>query len=89
MTEDTRAPETARLSGIDPDTASGELRRVFDAQRKQWGTPLVNHGIYARRPTIYRGARAMWTGLAGSGLLDEQLVYLLNRRVAVLNGCHF
>lgn len=80
---------TARISGVDPESATGELRRVFDAQRENWGQTLINHGIYARRPTIYRGARAMWTGLAGSGLLDEQLVYLLNRRVALLNGCYF
>lgn len=80
---------SARISGVDPDAVDGEVQRVFDAQRKTWGAPLINHTIYARRPTIYRGARAMWAGLGGSGLLEEELVYLVNRRVAILNGCDF
>jgi hypothetical protein len=43
---------------------------------------LLNHLVYARRPTIFRGARGMWTGIDGSGLIDGKLGALLNRRVA-------
>ena len=43
----------------------------------------------ARRPSIFRGARAMWTGLGASGLIDGRLAALVNRRVAALNGCEF
>ena len=56
------------------------------------GSPLptrLNHLVYARRPSIFRGARAMWTGLDASGLLDPALKALVNRRVAALNGCEF
>jgi hypothetical protein len=49
----------------------------------------VNHLLYARRPSIYRGVRAMWSGLDASGLIDGKLQALLNRRVASLNGCAF
>ena len=45
--------------------------------------------VYARRPSIFRGARGMWTGIDGSGLIDGTLGALLNRRVASLNGCEF
>jgi hypothetical protein len=45
--------------------------------------------VYARRPTIFRGARGMWTGIESSGLIDGKLGALLNRRVAALNGCEF
>jgi hypothetical protein len=38
---------------------------------------------------IFRGARRMWTGIDGSGLIDGRLTALLNRRVAALNGCEF
>jgi len=31
----------------------------------------------------------MWTGIATSGLIDEKLQALVNRRVAWLNGCEF
>ena len=50
---------------------------------------LLNHRVYARRPSIFRGARGMWTGIGASGLVDGALQALLNRRVAALNGCEF
>jgi hypothetical protein len=79
----------ARIEGVDPDQAQGQIRAVFEAQRKKWGAPFVNHQLYARRPTIFRGARAMWSGLDSSGLIDGRLVSLINRRVATINGCEF
>ena len=78
-----------RISGVDPDRAGGSIRAVFEAQAKKWGAPLLNHLIYARRPTILRGARGMWGGLDSSGLIPPELVALVNRRVAALNGCVF
>ena len=78
-----------RIEGVRPEEADDYARRVFEAQAKKWGAPLINHLVHARRPTIFRGARAMWQGLAGSGLIDGRLVALVNRRVASLNGCEF
>ena len=79
----------ARIEGVDPARAEGRIRAVLEAQAEKWGGPLLNHLIYARRPTILRGARGMWGGLEASGLLDPALVALINRRVASLNGCEF
>jgi alkylhydroperoxidase family enzyme len=79
----------ARIDGVDPDRAENPLRAVFKAQTKKWGAPLLNHLIYARRPSIFRAARGMWSGLDASGLVDPRLVALINRRVAALNGCVF
>jgi hypothetical protein len=80
----------ARIAGVDPQRVTEEyIARVFEAQAKAWGAPLLNHLVYARRPTIFRGARGMWTGLDGSGLIDKKLAALLNRRVASLNHCEF
>ena len=79
----------ARIEGVDPKQVEGQIKAVFDAQTKRWGGPLLNHLLYARRPSIFRGARAMWTGLDASGLLDPRLVALVNVRVAALNGCVF
>ena len=79
----------ARIEGIDPDRADKPIRAVLEAQARKWGAPLLNHLIYARRPTIFRGARGMWGGLEGSGLIPPELVSLVNRRVAALNGCVF
>ena len=79
----------ARVKDVNPDEVESSIRKVFEAQAARWGAPLLNHLIYARRPTIFRGVRAMWTGLDASGLIDARLVALINRRVASLNGCEF
>jgi hypothetical protein len=78
-----------RVAEVDPKTVDHQISAVLEAQRRDWGTPLLNHLLYARRPTIFRGARAMWTGLDSPGLIDPKLRALLNRRVAALNGCEF
>lgn len=79
----------ARIDGVDPNEVDGYIKQIFDAQTKKWGAPLLNHLVYARRPTIFRGVRAMWTGIDGSGLIDGSLQALINRRVASINGCEF
>ena len=79
----------ARIDGVNPDEADGYVKQVLEAQAKKWGGPLLNHLVYARRPTIFRGARGMWTGIDSSGLIDARLQALLNRRVASINGCEF
>jgi len=80
----------ARIDGIQQGEIPDDyVRNVLAAQTKAWGAPLLNHLIYARRPTILRGARGMWAGIEGSGLVDPGLRALLNRRVALLNRCEF
>ena len=79
----------ARIEGVDPDAVEDGIKTAFATQTRRWGGPLLNHLLYARRPSIFRGARGMWGGLAASGLLDPGLVAMVNRRVALLNGCVF
>jgi alkylhydroperoxidase family enzyme len=79
----------ARIEDVNPDAVEPYVKQVLDAQARKWGAPLLNHLIYARRPAIFRGARAMWTGIGASGLIDAKLQALINRRVAAINGCEF
>ena len=79
----------ARVADVKVEDAERPIQAVLQAQEKNWGGPLLNHLIYARRPSIFKGARAMWSGIDASGLIDERLRALLNRRVASLNGCEF
>jgi hypothetical protein len=79
----------ARIDEVDQSQIDSYTRQVFAAQTKKWGAPLLNHLIYARRPSIFRGARGMWMGIDASGLIDARLQALVNRRVASLNGCEF
>lgn len=79
----------ARIPGVDSGSVEEPIREVFDAQTARWGAPLPNHLLYARRPSLFRGVRAMWQGLGESGLIEGRLQALINRRVAALNGCLF
>ena len=80
----------ARIESVDPSRLEDDyVGKVLAAQARTWGGPLLNHLLYARRPSIFRGVRAMWTGIDASGLVDAGLRALLNRRVAALNGCEF
>jgi hypothetical protein len=79
----------ARIEGIDPELADDRTKAVFAAQTQRWGQPLGPHLVYARRPSIYRGARMMWGGLDESALLTPAMHAVINRRVASLVGCVF
>jgi hypothetical protein len=79
----------ARIDGVNPEETDDYTQKVLEAQKKIWGDPLLNFLVYARRPSIFRAARGMWAGIAASGLIDEKLQALVNRRVASLNGCAF
>jgi hypothetical protein len=79
----------ARIPEADVSQLDRSIQAVLEAQAKRWGAPLLNHLIYARRPSIFKGVRMMWSGLEASGLIDGRLAALINRRVAFLNGCEF
>lgn len=79
----------ARIADVSPEGLDEYAKKVFAAQARKWGAPLLNHRLYARRPSIFRGVRAMWGGLDASGLIDAGLQTLVNRRVAAHNGCEF
>lgn len=79
----------ARIPDVDPERVDAYIRNVFTAQSRKWGEPLLNHLVYARRPSIFKAVRGMWSGIDASGLIDPALQALINRRVAWLNGCEF
>jgi len=77
-----------RVSGLAEDQPrDANIAGVFARQRARYGEVLVNHAVLARRPSIFRGFRAMWDGLEASGLLGTRLACLVNVRVAALIGC--
>jgi hypothetical protein len=78
-----------RVSGIARESADQYAKSVFEAQEKRWGAPLLTNLVYARRPTIFRAVRGMWSGIDASGLIAPALRALINRRVASHNRCAF
>ena len=79
----------ARIDDVNPNAVEPYIKNVFEAQARKWGAPLLPYYLYARRPSIFRGVRGMWAGIAASGLIDARLQALINRRVASINGCEF
>jgi hypothetical protein len=79
----------ARIADVHVEEVDKYIAKVLESQRKTWGAPLLNHLLYARRPSIFRGARGMWSGIEASGLIDSGMRALINRRVASLIGCEF
>jgi hypothetical protein len=78
-----------RIPGVDPTKAEGELAKIFEAQVREWGSPLLTTRTMARCPSILRGYRSLIEGIKTSGLLADDLKALINRRVASHNGCPF
>jgi hypothetical protein len=78
-----------KIRRVDPDQVEPAIGAVFRAQAERWGAPLLPYLLYARRPTIFRSVRGMWTGIDASGQIDAGLKAMVNRRVAMLNGCPF
>jgi hypothetical protein len=76
-----------RVNGLEKQQVAEDIQQVFDRQEQRYGSVLHNHQVLARRPSIFRGFRAMWDGIEESGLLTARLLDLVNVRVASLIGC--
>jgi alkylhydroperoxidase family enzyme len=78
-----------RITGARFEDLTERETSILEGQRRKWGEPLANHLIYARVPEVFHGAQAMWRALGSAGKIESSLTALLNRRVAILNGCVF
>jgi hypothetical protein len=81
--------QTPRVAGADPEQLGEGEQNILEGQSRKWGAPLGNHLIYARVPEIFHGAQGMWRGLDAARTVESTLLRILNRRVAILNGCVF
>lgn len=79
----------SRIPGIDPDLASEQIGKVLRAQARTYGSPLANHLVYARRPSLFGAVRGMWNAMDADGRLGNALVALVNRHIARINECAF
>ena len=79
----------SRISGARKEDLPEDVRAVWEAQEASRGAPQPNTPVYALRPSIFRGHRALAAGIDESGLLSEELKNLAALRAAVINGCPF
>jgi hypothetical protein len=79
----------ARIAGASKKDLPEDVRRVWESQEESRGAPQPNTPIYALRPSIFRGSRALAAGIDESGLLSGELKNLVSLRAALINGCPF
>lgn len=78
-----------RIKGASKETAPEEVRKVFEAQEKQYGEILNTARVYGLRPTIQQGVQALQAGILASGLISAELRHLLCMKAASINGCPY
>lgn len=79
-----------RIPSVEVETLPDDLRAALDEQRKLYGAPLYPYLFYARNPSYFRAAKAMWAALQQeTKRVPVTLRALLNRRVAWWNGCEY
>jgi hypothetical protein len=78
-----------RIAGARKADLPSDVREVWERQEATRGAPQPNTPIYALRPTIFRGHRALAAGIDESGLLSDELKNLVSLRAALINGCPF
>ncbi len=78
-----------RVRPLTGEEAAPEVQPIFDQNLKAFGQVLNSTGLYAYRPSIQLGVRALSDGITASGLIPSRLRFLINLRVASQVGCNF
>jgi len=79
----------ARIRALTREEAPVDVRSLYDANLKAFGQVMNTTGIWAHRPTIQLGVKALADGIQQSGLISDRLRCLLNVRIAGQVGCGF
>ena len=79
----------SRLRGLTREEAPPDVRSLYDANLKTFGQILNTTGIWAYRPAIQLGVKALADGIQASGGISDRLRCLLNVRIANAVGCGY
>ena len=79
----------ARVQALTREEAHPDVRPLYDANLKAFGQIMNTTGVWAYRPTIQLGVKALADGIQASGLVSDRLRCLLNVRIAGRVGCGF
>ena len=78
-----------RVHALTREEAPADVRSQYDANMKAFGQVLNTTGIWAHRPTIQLGVKALADGIQQSALISDKLRCLLNVRIAGQVGCSY
>lgn len=77
------------MQHIDPATASGETKEVFDEVVSQFGAAINLFKIAANAPNILKGLLALNKQVTASTELDGKLIEQVAMLVSALNSCDY
>ena len=78
-----------RIHPLTREEAPEAAKPAYDANMAVFGQILNTTGIFAYRPSIQAGVKALGGGIAESGLVSEKLRCLINVRIASQVGCGY
>ncbi len=78
-----------RITRLDPSTAEGAVREVFDAFMRERGKVPNLFRVAAHHPQIMKATRAHMDAIMGPGEVDVLLKELLSVRVSQINDCEY
>ena len=79
----------SRVRALSREEAPVDVRALYDGNLRAYGQVLNTTGIWAYRPTIQLGVKALADGIQQSGLVPDRLRCLLNVRIASQVGCGY
>jgi hypothetical protein len=78
-----------RIPGANKADLPDDVRAVWESQEASRGAPSPNTPVYALRPSIFRGHRALAAGIDEPDLLSGELKNLASLKAALINRCPF
>lgn len=78
-----------RVSRLDPATAGGQVREVFDAFMRERGKVPNLFRVAAHHPRVVSTLRQHMDAVMGPGEVDVLLKELLSVRVSQINDCEY
>ena len=78
-----------RVHALTREEAPAEVRPLYDANLRSYGQVLNSTPVWAHRPTIQLGVKALADGIQQSALISDKLRCLINVRIASQVGCGY
>jgi hypothetical protein len=78
-----------RIAGLALESASPEIRAVFDATMQRFGILLTPISVAAHSPEVLRAYISYEVAIERAQALETRLKYLAAIKVAALVGCPF
>jgi alkylhydroperoxidase family enzyme len=77
------------IEPVDRESATPEVRRIFDALEKEQGSVSNFSRMLANRPAVLRAYNQLYGTLWSESALPVAIKELAFLRVSILNGCEY